>query len=67
MTFGPNVTRSAEALEQIAVDLVGQLTGDGGAADVSLVIASTRFDSGTALVEAAKELEEPLKVDEVRQ
>jgi hypothetical protein len=60
MAFGPNVTRSAEAMERIAVDLVGQLTGDGGAADVSLVIASTRFDSGTALVEAAKELEEPL-------
>ena len=67
MTFGPNVTRSAEELEQIAVDLVGQLTGNGGTADVSLLIASTRFDSGTALVEAAKELEEPLKSDEVRQ
>jgi hypothetical protein len=67
MTFGPNVTRPAEELERIAVDLVGQLTSDGVTADVSLVITSTRFDSGTALVEAAKELEEPLKADEVRQ
>ena len=67
MSFGPNITRSAEALEQLAVDLIGQLTGDGGAADLPLVIASCRFDSGTALVEAAKELEEPLKADEVRQ
>ena len=61
------MTRPAEELERIAVDLVGQLTSDGVMADVSLVITSTRFDSGTALVEAAKELEEPLKADEVRQ
>jgi hypothetical protein len=67
MTFGPNVIRSAEMLEDLAVDLVGQLTGDGGAADLSVVIAGCRFASGTALVEAARELEEPLKADEVRQ
>jgi hypothetical protein len=67
LTFGPNVMRGAEELERIAVDLIGQLTSDGVMADVSLVIHSTRFDSGTALVEAAKELEEPLKADEVRQ
>jgi hypothetical protein len=35
--------------------------------DVTLAIASTRFDSGAALIEAAKELDEPLAADEVRQ
>jgi hypothetical protein len=67
MNFGPSTIRSAEALEGIAVDLIGQLTGNGGAADVSLRIDGTRFPSGTALVEAAKELGEPLRADEVRQ
>jgi hypothetical protein len=67
MSFGPNVIRTAEQLESVALDLIGQLTGGDGAADVSLVIPAVQFASGTALVEAAKELGEPLKVDEVRQ
>ena len=67
MSFGPNIIRTPVALEMLAEDLVGQIAPDGGAAEVSLVIASTRFSSGTALVEAAKELGEPLKGDEVRQ
>jgi hypothetical protein len=67
MSFGPNIIRTPEQLETLATDLIGQVAPDGGAAEVSLVIASTRFSSGTALVEAAKELDEPLKGDEVRQ
>jgi hypothetical protein len=67
MSFGPNITRTPDALEMLADDLVGQVAPDGAAADVALVIPSTRFSSGTALVEAAKELGEPLKGDEVRQ
>lgn len=67
MAYGPNVTRTADAIENIAVDLVGQLAGDGEAVDVTLAIASTHFDSGAALIETAKELEEPLVADEVRQ
>ena len=51
----------------LADDLVGQVASDGAAADVALVIPIARFSSGTALVEAAKELGEPLNGDEVRQ
>jgi hypothetical protein len=65
MSFGPNIIRAAEQLEAVALGLIGQLTG--GAADVRLVIPTMRFPSGTALLEAAKELQEPLKGDEVRQ
>ena len=67
MSFGPNITRTAVALEMLADDLVSQVAPEGAAADVALVIPSSRFSSGTALVEAAKELDEPLKGDEVRQ
>jgi hypothetical protein len=66
VSFGPNITRTAEEFETVALDLIGQLSPD-GAADVRLVIPAVRFGSGTALVETAKELEEPLKGDEVRQ
>jgi hypothetical protein len=65
--FGPGIARSPEDLETLAVQLVSEVTANGGAADVSLIIPNTRFASGTALVEAAKELDEPLKPDEVRQ
>jgi hypothetical protein len=67
MSFGPNIIRTPDNLETLTTDLIGQVSPDGAAAEVSLVIASTRFSSGTALVEAAKELDEPLKGDEVRQ
>ena len=67
MSFGPNIVRTPDALATLTTDLIGQVSPDGAGAEVSLVIASTRFASGTALVEAAKELDEPLKGDEVRQ
>jgi hypothetical protein len=67
MNFGPNVTRTSEEIERIAIDLVDQLGTDGGVPDVALIVHTTRFDSGTALVEAAKELGLPLQADEVRQ
>ncbi len=67
MSFGPNIIRTPDILETITTDLIGQVSPDGSAAEVSLLIASTCFPSGTALVETAKELDEPLKGDEVRQ
>jgi hypothetical protein len=67
MSFGPNITRPPGDLETIASDLIGQVAGDEGRADVSLVIATNRFPSGAALIEAAKELDEPLLGEEVRQ
>jgi hypothetical protein len=65
MGFGPSIIRTAEQIEAVALDLIGQLTN--GAADVRLLIPTMKFPSGTALVEAAKELEQQLKGDEVRQ
>jgi hypothetical protein len=67
VAFGPGVQRSAEALEALATDLVNQIMIDGTAIDLSLRIDTIRFESGTALVEAALELEEPLQANEVRQ
>jgi hypothetical protein len=67
MSFGPNVTRAPDELENIASDFVRQIAGDQGQADFALVITSTRFSSGAALTEAARELEQPLLGDEVRQ
>ena len=67
MSFGPNIIRAPEELETIASDLIGQIAGDQGQADFFLVITSTRFSSGAALTEAARELDQPLLGDEVRQ
>ena len=39
MSFGPNIIRTPEQLETLATDLIGQVSPDGGAAEVSLVIA----------------------------
>jgi hypothetical protein len=67
MSFGPNVTRAPDELENVASDFIRQIAGDQAQADFSLVITSTRFSSGAALSEAARELEQPLLGDEVRQ
>jgi hypothetical protein len=67
VAFGPSIQRSADELETMATDLINQIIGAGAAVDLSLRIDGTRFESGTALVEAAKELEEPLEASEVRQ
>jgi hypothetical protein len=65
-SFGPNIIRTPDYLETLTTDLIGQVAPN-GAAEVSLVIGGSRFSSGTALVEAAKELNEPLIGDQVRQ
>jgi hypothetical protein len=61
MTFGPGIMRTSENLEARTSELVSELAGDAAVADVSLIIRNTAFASGTALVEAAKELNETLK------
>jgi hypothetical protein len=66
MQFGRNIFRSADNVEHLAMELLQQL-GSNGQSEVTLSIARIRFDSGTALIEAAKELNEPLISDEVKQ
>ena len=68
MSFGPKVTASGRGgREDRWSTSSASCTDDGRWRMWRCAIASTRFASGTALVEAAKELEEPLKADEVRQ
>jgi hypothetical protein len=66
MQFGRNIFRSADDVEHLAMELLQQL-GSNGQSEVTLSVARIRFDSGTALIEAAKELNEPLISDEVKQ
>ena len=64
---GEGMVWPAARLEERVLDMIKELGGDEGAAQVSLTITCTRFDSGTALEEAAKELNEEVAADEVQQ
>jgi hypothetical protein len=69
VSFGRSIVRSAAQIEEIVERYSKELQEKekGSTVEVALDILQTSFDSGAALEEAAKELDEPLNSDEVKQ
>jgi hypothetical protein len=67
VSFGRSIVRTAEEIEKIADTHVEELRQSGPTVAVALSVLHIFFDSGSALEEAARELEEPLNADEVKQ
>jgi hypothetical protein len=55
LSFGKNLLRPAQILEERAAELAGDLSGE-AQPDIDINISRIRFPTGRALVEAAKEL-----------
>lgn len=64
MTLGAGIRQSATDIEALAAQLLEKL-GNGG--DLQLTVQRLSFESGRALIEAAKEMGEELRIEEVRQ
>ncbi|MCM8594871.1 DUF499 domain-containing protein [Accumulibacter sp.] len=66
LSFGRNLAKPAEDIEKLATELAGRL-GQDPQPDLDLNISRLMFATGQALIEAAKELGETLRPDEVKQ
>jgi hypothetical protein len=64
--FGQDLLRTADEIEALATELAGKL-GKDPQPDLDLNISWFRFATGQALTEAAKELGETLRPDEMKQ
>jgi hypothetical protein len=67
VSFGRSIVRTADEIEKLADTYVEELRQSGPSVAVTLDMLHVYFDSGSALIEAARELNEPLNADEVKQ